>query len=112
MWCRNVEGYRDYTAGIAVSRASKKERKEDKNMAKKRSCRRSTDESKVHEKAVKVRKMTDEQLVKYIENRVAKAKSEGYNEGKKKGHDLGYLMGSKETVDKLKLHSKEGGYLD
>lgn len=140
MWCRNVEGYSDYTAGIAIRRASKKEREEGPKMAKKRSCRRSTNENKTHEKAVKVRKMTDEQLVEYIENRVAKAKSEGYNEGKKKGYDVGYLVGSKDastplepvskvfefleslcvnkiqgvgkaTVDKLKIHAKEGGYL-
>lgn len=30
-------------------------------MAKKRSCRRTVNEDKVHEKAVKIRKMTDEQ---------------------------------------------------
>jgi len=29
-------------------------------MAKKRSCRRTADEDKIHEKAVKMRKMTDE----------------------------------------------------
>ena len=51
-------------------------------MSKKRSCRRTTDEGKIHEKAVKMRKMTDEQLVHYVEDRVAKAKSEGYNEAK------------------------------
>lgn len=54
-------------------------------MAKKRSCRRTVDEDKLHEKAVKIRKMTDEQLINYIEDRVEKARSEGYNEGKKKG---------------------------
>ena len=31
-------------------------------MAKKRSCRRTADEDKIHETAVKMRKMTDEQL--------------------------------------------------
>lgn len=31
-------------------------------MAKKRSCRRTTDENVIHDKAVKIRKMTDEQL--------------------------------------------------
>lgn len=51
-------------------------------MAKKRSCRRTIDENKIHEKAVKMRKMTDEQLVHYVEDRVAKAKSEGINFGK------------------------------
>ena len=62
MWCRNNEGYRDYTAGIAMSHASKEERKEQK-MAKKRNCRRTVDEDRIHEKAVKLRKMTDEQPV-------------------------------------------------
>lgn len=52
-------------------------------MAKKRSCRRITDENIIHEKAVKMRKMTDEQLVHYVEDRVEKARSEGFNQGKK-----------------------------
>ena len=52
-------------------------------MAKKRSCRRTQDENKIHEKAVKMRKMTDEQIVHYVEDREAKAYSEGYNAGKK-----------------------------
>ena len=37
-------------------------------MAKKRSCRRTVNEDKVHEKAVKIRKMTDEQLVQYVKD--------------------------------------------
>lgn len=45
-------------------------------MAKKRSCRRTVNEDKVHEKAVKIRKMTDEQLVQYVNDRVEKARSE------------------------------------
>ncbi len=53
-------------------------------MAKKRSCRRTTDENIIHDKAVKMRKMTDEQLVHYVEDRVEKARSEGFNQGKKK----------------------------
>ncbi len=40
------------------------------------------DEDKIHDKAVKMRKMTDEQLVHYVEDRVAKARSEGFGEGK------------------------------
>lgn len=51
-------------------------------MAKKRNCRRTTNEVKIHEKAVKMRKMTDEQLVHYVEDRVEKARSEGFNQGK------------------------------
>ena len=52
-------------------------------MAKRRSCRRTENETVLHEKAVKIRKMTDEQLVHYIEDRVEKARSEGYNKGRK-----------------------------
>lgn len=51
-------------------------------MGKKRSCRRTTDENIIHEKAVKMREMTDEQLVHYVEDWVEKARSEGFNRGK------------------------------
>jgi len=81
MWSRNNEGYSDYTAGLAISRVSREERKEQR-MSKKRSCRRSDNENVIHDKAVKIRKMTDEQLVHYIEDRVEKARSEGFNKGK------------------------------
>ena len=54
-------------------------------MAKRRSCRRTVDEDKIHEKAVKMRKMTDEQLVHYVEDRVEKARSEGFSKGFKDG---------------------------
>lgn len=49
----------------------------------KRNCRRTEDEVRIHEKAVKMRKMTDEQLVHYVEDRVEKARSEGFNSGRK-----------------------------
>ena len=52
----------------------------------KRNCRRTEDEVRIHEKAVKMRKMTDEQLVHYVEDRVEKARSEGFNSGKKSVH--------------------------
>lgn len=77
---RNREGYADSTAVIAIGRVSREERKV--AMAKKRSCRRTMDENIIHEKAVKMRKMTDEQLVHYVEDRVEKARSEGFNQGK------------------------------
>lgn len=48
----------------------------------KRSCRRTTDENLIHKKAVEMRKKTDEQLVNYVEDRVEKARSEGFNCGK------------------------------
>ena len=35
------------------------------------------------EKATKIRAMTDEELVAYVENRVKKAYSEGFNKGRK-----------------------------
>jgi hypothetical protein len=79
-WSRNKEGYADNTASIAIQRVSREERKN--AMAKKRSCRRTMDENIIHEKAVKMRKMTDEQLVHYVEDRVEKARSEGFNKGK------------------------------
>lgn len=79
-WNRNGEGYADRTAGIAIQNISREERKT--AMAKKRSCRRTTDENILHDKAVKMRKMTDEQLVHYVEDRVEKARSEGFNRGK------------------------------
>ncbi len=79
-WNRNGEGYADSTAGIAIRKVSREERKV--AMGKKRSCRRTMDESVIHDKAVKMRKMTDEQLVHYVEDRVKKARSEGFNQGK------------------------------
>ena len=36
----------------------------------------------VKEKAYKIRAMSDNELVSYVENRVAKARSEGFNQGK------------------------------
>jgi len=81
-WNRKREGYAGSTAAIAIRRVFKEERKN--FMAKKRSCRRSTNENVIHEKAVKMRKMTDEQLVYYVEDRVEKARSEGFNKGKGK----------------------------
>lgn len=79
-WNRNKEGYVDSTAGIAIQRVSKEERKS--AMGKKRSCRRTMDENIIHDKAVKIRKMTDEQLVHYVEDRVEKARADGFNSGK------------------------------
>lgn len=89
---------------------------------KKRSCRRTNQEIKIHEKAVKMRKMTDEQLVQYVEDRVKKAKSEGRNEGKK-GTQLkdffekisvpGTIHGiGATTVDKLKEYAMLNGYIE
>lgn len=81
----NGEGYFDGTAGAALERVAHDEHMKERgnSMAKKRNCRRTPDENKIHEKAVKMRKMTDDQLVDYVENRVAKAHSEGFNKGKR-----------------------------
>ena len=42
----------------------------------KRSCRRTEEENRIHDKAVKLRKMTDEQLIEYIDNISEKAAQE------------------------------------
>lgn len=69
----------DSTAGSAIRKVTREERKKD--MEKKKS-RRTINEHVIHEKAVKMRKMTDLQLVNYVEDRVEKARSEGFNKGK------------------------------
>lgn len=79
-WGRNIEGYADSTAGIAIGRVSRGERKT--AMAKKRSYRRTDSENKIHEKAVKMRKMTDEQLIRFVEEQVEQARNDGFNRGK------------------------------
>lgn len=89
---------------------------------KRRNCRRTENEVKIHEKAVKMRKMTDEQLVHYVEDRVEKARSEGRNEAKKRNRVKEFLekisapgtipgVGAS-TVDKLKKFAEVGGYLE
>nr|DAU12713.1 MAG TPA: IMS family HHH motif [Caudoviricetes sp.] len=102
---RNSEGYSDSTAGIAIGNVSRKERRE-KVMGKKRSCRRTIDEDKIHDKAVKMRKMTDEQLVHYVEDRVEKARSEGFNCGKASVPKTG--EGAKEFIAFLQLNKIPG----
>lgn len=92
----------------------------------KRSCRRSFDENKIHDKAVKMRKMTDKQLVEYVENRVEKARSEGMHKGKEKALEqerksakdfLAHLQTTKipgigaVTINKLLKVAKEHGYI-
>ena len=121
---KNAEGYTDITAGTAIGRVTRKERIE--NM-KKRSCRRTEDENRIHDKAVKIRKMTDEQLVRYVEDRVAKAESEGYNRGSKHGEreddcidtihtfiaKIAQLPGiGKASVEKITVLAKEEGYIE
>ena len=52
-------------------------------MGKTRSCRRTEDENKIHDKAVKMRKMTDDKLLHYVEDWVDKSRCEGLNQVKK-----------------------------
>jgi len=89
----------------------------------KRNCRRTADENKIHEKAVKMRKMTDEQLVHYVEDRVAKAESEGYNRGVKVNakpiNEVSRFLGEisclrgigASTVDKMRTYAYDKGYI-
>lgn len=91
-------------------------------MAKKRSCRRTADEDKVHEKAVKIRKMTDEQLVQYVNDRAEKARSEGFDQGKKSAAGMTVNEFLKEiskikgvgdvTICKIMEHFREKGIQD
>ncbi len=55
-------------------------------MGKKRG--RTMDEKLIHDKAIKIRKKEDKELIEYIENRVEKARSEGFNEGVAKGKTI------------------------
>ena len=89
-------------------------------MAKKRNCRRTTDENIIHDKAVKMRKMTDEQLVHYVEDRVAKARSEGFHQGKLQApahkpvsiekivEEIGNVKGIGNIQQELFMERKEG----
>lgn len=72
----------------------------------KRSCRRTTDENLIHKKAVEMRKKTDEQLVHYVEDRVEKARSEGFNCGKASISKTG--EGAKEFIAFLQLNKIPG----
>ena len=82
-----------------------KDRGKDQYMPK-RNCTRTMDERKIHDKAVKMRKMTDEQLVEYVENRVEKARSEGFNSGKAKA--VTTEKGAKELLALLQLNKIPG----
>ena len=82
----------------------------------KRNCRRTEDEVRIHEKAVKMRKMTDEQLVHYVEDRVEKARSDS-GSGKGTREFLEELQTSKiagigaVTINKLLKVATEHGYI-
>ena len=79
---------------------------------KKRSCRRTEEEIRIHEQAVKLRKMTDEQLVSYAE------RSSGQKESSKGITEfLEELKTSKipgigiVTINKLLKMAVEHGYI-
>ena len=90
-WNQNREGYADSTASIAIQKVSREERNIAMGKKRKRNCRRTMDENIIHEKAVKMRKMTDDQLVHYVEDRVEKARSEGFNRGKEQKKEVSQL---------------------
>lgn len=91
-------------------------------MAKKRSCRRTETENKVHDEAVKLRKMTDEQLVGCINETVEKAEKAGFERGKRSGggksigefvKEISELRGiGQATVSKIKAYAEESGYME
>lgn len=76
----------------------------------------------VKEKAAKMRAMTDEELVAYVENRVAKARSEGFNKGyciRQKDLDnlTAFVVEMQDYINKLVLieyndYDKLVGYID
>lgn len=65
---KNSEGYADSTAGRAMANMDSAEDKKKK---------------KINEKCKRLRLMSNEDLYRYIENRVEKARAEGYNKGKR-----------------------------
>lgn len=81
---RNSEGYSDSTAGRAM--ASMNSGKIDK----------------VTEKARRIRMMSNQQMIDYIEQRCAKAKSEGYNMGRREAVRRG-VPGYEECIKKLMM---------
>lgn len=94
----------------------------------KRNCRRTEEEAAIHKRAVELRKMTDEKLVQHIEDMTEKARSEGFERGKKAckdsvgDHDItiknfiqaiGLLPGvGKATIKKISELVEEGGWIE
>lgn len=117
LW-KNAEGYADDTAGSAITNVLRHERRERKAMA--RRNRKTGNDYKIRERAVKIRKMTDQQLVEYVDNSVEKARSEGRNEARKDGSLKKFLASISVpgvvpgigviTVDKIKKFAEEGGF--
>lgn len=81
-------------------------------MPKKRNCRRTPDELRQHEKAVKIRKMTDQQLCEYISGLSASRPSvEDFFRclDKQVGSDSGISTG---TIHKLRRIAVKEGFLE
>ena len=76
----------------------------------KRNCRRTEEEAAINKRAVELRKMTDEQLVQHVEDMIEKARSEGFEHGKKACKDS---MGvGKATMKKISELAEEGGWIE
>ena len=56
---------------------------------------------KIHEKAEKWKSMSDEQLFRYIENRVEKARSEGFNKGTKSASAVNGFIADVEQIREI-----------
>lgn len=66
---------------------------------KKRSCRRTEQESNIHDQAVRLRKMTDSQLVEEFSKKYSAGYEKGLTEAKATPQDG---MSAEELLDKLK----------
>lgn len=72
---------------------------------KKRSCRRTDDESNIHDQAVRLRKMTDSQLVDAFTKKYTDGYEKGFTEAKSKAPDE---MSAADLVQKLKDQAIRG----
>lgn len=70
-------------------------------MAKRRSCRRTAEEDKFHDIAVRIRRMTDEQLCKHIEALTDEAYDRGYQKGREAVQEVAEEKGNsvKDFID-------------
>lgn len=96
---------------------------------KKRSCRRTEQETAIHERAVKLRKMTDGQLCQFIDRERAQCIEDAYKKGyedaekasggkgRSAGEFIAFIQGSKiagigaVTINKLLRVASEHGYI-
>lgn len=83
----------------------------------KRSCRRSAEENKHHEVAVKIRKMTDKQIFDYIETLKSKPETKEVTKSKNIDGFLEDLINSdipgigKITMHKIRQFACDRGYI-